>query len=186
LESFLDGRDFCSMFDVTSREMSVVREFRRALEREFSIEKFDFEFRVLNPNRVKAKFQANGVRALFDIIGFRIVPKNPKEFTSLVEYFQRIDADMLFSLNTFLYNEQEFARLIGGNSSLFYRAIHYYIRIAGFFVEVQLRTHSIDIWSKVHHSVLYKPVIDISEQERLLVLEFGRIANIVDFSSMLQ
>lgn len=141
--------------------------------------------RVCTGEQVKLKESLNGIRAWFDTVGFQVVPKNA---SLILEAIKKMSAQnyckTLCIFNTFPFSVEDFKTYISPTSSPYYRAIHYYIDIGNVCAEIQLRTPSIDQWSRIHHATMYKPRITTTEKEKSLVMEYGQIANWIDFYSL--
>jgi ppGpp synthetase/RelA/SpoT-type nucleotidyltranferase len=59
--------------------------------------------------------------------------------------------------------------------------VHYYLFIDGIICEVQLRMWATDIWSEMHHKVIYKKTELVIPIEEKSVSDFGDMANLVDY-----
>lgn len=113
-------------------------------------------------------------------MGLRIVPKKSRDFPHLIRKFEKeFGRSIKFKLNYFSKTTKEKTRI--RKSSGYYYAINYYFAINPFFMEVQIRTPSIDLWSDLTHDNLYKQKIKISSATKRYLVSFGRICNIVDF-----
>ncbi len=146
-----------------------------------------FSFRIKSFKSFSENFSnISPKRSLIDVIGIRIVPTESQTLKEIMLEFEKAFADeVAFKLNTIAFSNQEIVNKIG-EDSIYYRALHYYIPVDNFFIEVQIRTPSVDQWSNIHHDTVYKPKIPISESEKRQIMEFGMISNIVDYFDLIK
>lgn len=71
-----------------------------------------------------------------------------------------------------LEDEKDYIRHVKSNG---YRSLHLIFRVHGLFVEIQVRTISMDTWAALEHLMKYKQ--DISGNEKLIVAELKRCAD---------
>jgi len=169
-----------SEFD--SNTWRCIDEFRGVLTHALPTERFSLHHRVSTVEQVESKLEKNGIRALFDIVGFQIEPRYASDIIEAIEVCRALEP--LVTFNTFPFLESDFATTIGPSSSSYYRAIHFYLDIGCACVEVQIRTPAIHEWSKIHHATHYKPLVQTTKEERDLVMRFGEMANWVDFRDL--
>lgn len=120
-----------------------------------------------------------------DIWGIRVVPHSANKLPNILfdlkkEWGNRIS----FNINTFSYSNEKIERLMGYNSR-FYRAIHCYVPVNNFFIEIQARTPNIDTWSSLHHKIIYKPDKPATKEEIEIMDTLGEIANVIDCYDLL-
>lgn len=164
----------------------VSRDIEQKLKFEFNTDFYIHSHRTLNKKKILEKTTQNGFRGLTDCIGHRIVPKNSYFFPQLISRFEKIFKDsIIYKFNSFILTDTEFYKILDKNSSVNYKAIHYYININNYIVEVQLRMSAIDIWSKIHHATLYKNTIRVNLEQKKAIDYFGNISNIIDYNSIL-
>ncbi len=157
---------------------------RSKLQSAFPDAEFHYSERVKKPETFIENSSLNKNWARVDAIGMRIVPKNSQGFPALIQRFESLFGHhMAFKLNLFLKENKESTRIHKSNPHYF--ALHYHIAFPPFFIEIQMRTPAIDIWSIVTHSTLYKKKVKITAEEEAALMEFGRIADCVDFYNLI-
>ncbi len=157
---------------------------RSKLQSAFPEVEFHYSERIKKPETFIENSSLNKNWARVDAIGVRIVPKNTQGFPALIQRFESLFGHhMAFKLNLFLKENKESTRIHKSNPHYF--ALHYHIAFPPFFIEIQLRTRAIDIWSIVTHSTLYKKRVATTPDEWDALMEFGRIANCVDFYNLI-
>lgn len=157
------------------------------VHRAFPHDEFTHTFRIKDPESLARNIQAHGLRrGTLDRVGFRIVPKHAESFPRMVQTFEDAFQDVhMQKLNTFAYGDDEIVARISPHS-YYYRAVHYYIPTDAYSIEVQLRTPAIDVWSALHHLTVYKPRVEVTDAERAIIEDFGRVSNLVDYAEMLR
>lgn len=158
-----------------------IDKLRQSLEQLFPSSEYTCTWRIKDRTTLEHNIRKYGMqRALIDVVGVRIVPKRSELLPLMIDQFETAYQDSAVTkLNTLAYEDEEIIRVIGPRS-VYYRAIHYYLRLEPIFVEIQMRTPAIDEWSILHHVTIYKPKMRLTETEKAYVTEFGRICNIVD------
>jgi hypothetical protein len=168
----------------TLREISA---FKAKLYEQFPDFQYSIRYRVSSLSEARLKLANNGVRALFDLVGFQIVPKSLVSFRRLIHVLNDVAGPQkMFVFNTHPFNFEDFLSLIGPSSSPYYRAIHYYFNIGGASIEVQVRLPATDQWAILHHVTCYKPIVSISSREEKLVQQLGLITNWVDYYQLIR
>jgi ppGpp synthetase/RelA/SpoT-type nucleotidyltranferase len=148
----------------------------------FPFENYEHSFRIKDFESLLSDKVNRGNWEPIDIVGLRIVPRKSSMFFDAISRFEKeFGNEIIFKLNTFPYDKEEVEKYIGKNSSVYYRAIHYYFPMGCFLAEVQIRTSAIDEWSKLHHDTVYKPKIPVSPQLKKNIMEFGKMADMVDY-----
>lgn len=146
----------------------------------FPRESFAHAFRVKDVVRANTLVAAAFPRWVTDVVGARVVPKNIQDFPTMIRDFERKFADeILFKINTFPMSDAEMIRDIGP-FSVPYRAIHYYLPLGRYCLEVQFRSPAIDVWSAIHHDTMYKPRVPLSLDSRDALMRFGEECCVVD------
>lgn len=166
----------------TAEVWESIAQFAQWCTSRFPSECFIVRQRVSTAEKVNRKIQQNGLRAWFDMVGFQIVPRSMTQFLKIIRVLHNeAQWDRVFVFNTFPFSQADFIRLVGRNSSSYYRAIHYYFNLGRVCVEVQVRMPLTDQWSMLHHATCYKPIQQVTAEEERAVSAFGHTANWVDF-----
>jgi len=165
--------------------MDLILQTKEKVERMFPAELYQVFHRVCTSKEVLIKEDLNRLRAWFDTVGFQVIPKKAADITTAISTMeQQTELEILFRFNTFPFSVTDFKTYISPASSSYYRAVHYHIGIGKICVEIQFRTPAIDQWSRMHHATHYKPIVVTNQEEKNLVMEFGFIANWVDFKAL--
>lgn len=187
----LDFEALLSKYNLAKREnyneriMENIKIAKKTIESAFPSSEYSIEHRVNTKERVAEKEKTNYARVHMDTIGFRIIPNKAVDIIKVINWIENQKQwKFLLKLNTIALNKQEFETIFEPNSSLFYRAIHYYIDIGGVCAEIQIHTPAINKWSDLHHSTHYKPMIQTTDFEKELIMQFGEMANWVDFKAL--
>ena len=171
--------------EYTLATWSSITAFARKMKRLFPDYRYALEYRIADSEEFAIKLQTNGSRAYFDTIGFRVIPKHSLDFIKAILLIERNLGKVLFRINTYQFCKQDYQRLIGPNSSTSYRAVHYYVWFGTEIVEIQLRTPHNNIWSNLHHVMMYKPNRTYTADDCAGILALGEIANIIDYAELL-
>lgn len=116
-----------------------------------------------------------------DVYGIRIVPKKASDISSTLQYLEACLTNYTYyTLNTFAYTD-ELIKLRLPGTSIYYKAFHFYIPIKSFFLEIQVRTPTINIWSQLHHELVYKPIFSPSRQTTDYLDILGEMSNVTDY-----
>lgn len=159
---------------------------KEVIESLFPGDGYEISFRLKEPDSILQNVEWGNAYTLVDVIGLRIVPKNSKLFPSILEKIEEKLGDKLaFKLNIFSYSIEEIVEKISKNS-IYYRAIHYHLKGDQFFTEIQVRTPATSQWANLNHDTLYKTKVEVDEKTKEYIMDFGRIANIVDYFDMLK
>lgn len=159
---------------------------KRELENLFPKEKFNLSFRVKEPESILQNIKWGNSYTLVDVIGLRIVPKQSYFSPLIVKKIEEfLRTKLAFKINIFSYSTNEIVKKISKNS-IYYRAIHYHLKTGRFFTEIQVRTPAVDQWANLSHDLLYKTKFEASEETKNCIMEFGRVANIVDYFDILK
>lgn len=187
----INFEDFISKHNLIKREeynediMEKIKVTKDTIESTFPSPQYFTEYRINTKERVAEKEKTNCARVHMDTIGFRIAPNKAIDIIEVINWIENQQKwKILLKLNTIALSRQEFKKLFEPNSSSLYQAIHYYIDIGGACAEVQLRTPAIHQWSNLHHMTHYKPIIQTTNFEKKLVMQFGEMANWVDFKAL--
>lgn len=183
IKSFLSS-EHVSKYIQNSDE--IVTKIKEEIFLHFPQEHAVINHRVKKPESILQNIQWGNRYTLTDLIGFRIVPKKTKMLPDMIEKFENNWSDRLaFKFNIFSYDLDEIIKRISKNS-IYYRAFHYHFPIENYFSEVQIRTRGVDIWANINHDTMYKKKININLDQEKHIMEFGKIANIVDYWEILQ
>lgn len=178
----IKGRDQFSTQDITW-----ITNVADLLKEMFPSETYVVSNRVCTKDQFDEKYRRSGVRALFDIVGFRIVPKNAKNVSQVIRSLREIRTwKTLFVFNTVLFSDSDFHTHIGPTSSSFYRAVHFYVAQNGVCIEIQIRFPATHAWSEIHHATMYKPRVNVDDATKKLIWRLGATANFLDFRSMVR
>lgn len=184
-EAFLTKNSLIKRPDYDENIMSSIKNVKTSLENKFPSSKYRLEHRVSTVERVLEKEKINHARVHMDTVGFRVVPFNASDVIKVAEWLEKQQKwNVLLKLNTIASDPQDFKNILEPHSSPFYRAIHYYIDIGHVCAEIQIHTPAISQWSKLHHRTHYKPQVQTTDHEKELIMEFGKIANWVDFKAL--
>jgi ppGpp synthetase/RelA/SpoT-type nucleotidyltranferase len=157
-----------------------IASIRKKLKQLFPTSTYDHAFRIKDPQRLLGNLELDSDWGRSDIVGMRVTPKLATRFPQLVKAIERaLGDDLAFKFNLFLRNNKKLARV--RTSSEYYFAINYYSELTGFFMEIQIRTASIGLWSDLTHDTMYKRKIRITPTMEKDLTKFGEICNIVDF-----
>ncbi len=164
---------------------SKIKSINYRLKKIFPTTDFIHSFRVKTTKNYIKELGNKSSHGITDFVGLRVVPRNNWNLLLMLRKFEREFSDIIvFKLNTLMYSNREIKKTLE-KSSIYYRAIHYYIETGSFFTEIQIRTQAIDQWSKIHHPTIYKQKFKISSKTRENVIKFGEISNVVDYFMML-
>lgn len=189
--AFEEQADSFAVFKKIKKSLEVHEDFIKRIKTRIKFFSLDsdcyFSFRIKDFESFSENFSKISLsRSLIDIVGMRLVLKKTKMLLKIISEFEREFSDEItFKLNIIAFNDDEITRKIGQNS-IYYRAVHYYLSVAGFFIEVQIRTPFIDQWSNMHHDTVYKPKISVTEKEKKQIMEFGKISNVVDYFELIK
>lgn len=165
--------------------MKLAESFRDEINRAFPKSEYALSFRLKEPGSIMQNVEWGNPYTLVDVIGLRIVPKDSSQLPYLITKFEKQFSNRLaFKFNIFSYSTDELVNRISKNS-IYYRAFHYHLSIDDFFSEVQIRTKGVDQWANLNHDTMYKSKIKITEKQEREVMEFGKMANIVDYADIL-
>jgi hypothetical protein len=181
----LTTHKLCERSEYSKEVWESIKSFQRKLQKLFPGNLYGMSHRVNSPKDFVVKQQANGSRAYFDTVGFRLVSKNPLGLIQAAECLHQSSLQVLFRFNTYPFSKTDYLQRVGVNSSTSYRAIHYYISLGTVIAEVQIHTASIEVWSQIHHRTLYKPTKRITTTDHKGITALGEIANIVDLTGLL-
>ncbi len=110
----------------------------------------------------------SALEIIHDAIGFRIVCTFLDDVYVIRDYLKEIDGVEVIE-------EKDYIRHVKPNG---YRSYHMILKMDGsYFVEIQLRTISMDTWAALEHHMKYKKKIQGNED--LIVSELKRCANIL-------
>ena len=113
-----------------------------------------------------AETTENALKVIKDAIGIRIVCAFLSDVYNIVGYLKAC-ADLA------VVNEKDYIRHVKPNG---YRSYHLIVRTeAGYFVEIQLRTISMDTWAALEHHLKYKK--NIPANVELIAAELKRCAD---------
>lgn len=178
----LKPRDQFSLDDM--RRISKTEELLRNM---FPDESHVVEHRVCSKEQFSGKYSRAGTRALFDIVGFQIIPKDVTNIEQVLRALLQVNVwDLLFVFNTTNFLPEDFPAFIGPTSSPFYRAVHLYVAQDGICTEIQIRLPSTHAWSSLHHATIYKPRVNVDEATKEWIEQLGASANYLDYRSMLR
>ena len=169
------GEHLAEMERIRQEIQTCIDELREKLKKESGLEPVEHCLsRIKTEESMREKCRRKGIpetteSALFtihDAIGFRIVCA----FLNDV-YLIR---DTLVSLENYtLVEEKDYIRHVKPNG---YRSLHLILREEkGYYVEIQLRTISMDTWAALEHQLKYKR--NLSGNESLIVSELKRCAD---------
>lgn len=151
----------------------------------FAEDDCQISFRFKEPKSIYQNVEWGNAYTLVDVIRLRIVPKVGKFFPSLLKKIEEnLGIKLAFKLNIFSYSIEEITKKISKNS-IYYRAVHYHFKDEQFFTEIQIRPPATNQWANLSHGTLYKTKIKIDKKTKKYIMDFGRIANIVDYFEML-
>ncbi len=171
---------------ISRKAFGRIMDFYTSMVYMWSEERYLHNIRITDIDDFERKLAVNGTRAYLDIVGMRIVPKNYEDFFKVLSFFEAHSFTRCCMVNTFLFRGDDFKRYISANSSASYRAVHYLLEIEGVPVELQVRTRGVDIWAKIHHATVYRPVVSITPNERECIDRFGEIASYMDCFKLIQ
>ena len=107
----------------------------------------------------------NALNKLFDSIGIRIVCSFIDDVYAMRDYIcAHPDIEII--------NEKDYIKNVKPNG---YRSLHIITRVKGYYVEIQLRTISMDTWAALEHHIRYKK--DINANTSLIFDELKRCAD---------
>lgn len=177
---------FWALESIATYQAEPIQALKDSLEVLFPAAEYAHSFRMKDRESLALNILKHGLnRSLIDLVGIRIVPKHVSLFPAMIAKFEQMYAQQIaFKLNTFAYDENEMLVKIGKNS-LSYRAIHYYLPMSSFYVEIQLRTPAINEWAILHHETVYKPKLFISDRQTAQIMEFGQMSNAVDYAELM-
>lgn len=141
-----------TMQDVLSR----IGKVRRSLLDEFGMDPIEHCLaRIKSEESMREKCrhlglpesQDSALRVIHDAIGIRIVCAFLDDVYRVAAYLKSFD-------DLEVYEEKDYIRNVKPNG---YRSYHLILRVpAGYFVEIQLRTISMDTWAALEHHMKYK------------------------------
>lgn len=105
----------------------------------------------------------SALNSLFDAIGIRIVCSFLDDVYAMRDYIVE---------NVEVVQEKDYIKNVKPNG---YRSLHMITRIEGYYVEIQLRTISMDTWAALEHHIRYKKSINANTD--LIFEELKRCAD---------
>ena len=146
----------------------------------FPTKDYKHSSRIKDLKGLRENVEINNDWGRTDLFGLRIVPKRACFFPDMVGKFEKeFGNDIVFKLNFFSNREKKVTRI--RKIPDYYCAINYYFPIRPFFMEVQVRTPGIDLWSCLAHDTIYKNKIKVSPLMKRHIIRFGEMCNIEDF-----
>ncbi|MCR4611298.1 MAG: GTP pyrophosphokinase family protein [Lachnospiraceae bacterium] len=107
----------------------------------------------------------SALNVLTDSIGIRIVCSFLDDVYAMRDYIAKQD-------DIEIITEKDYIKNVKPNG---YRSLHMILRIKGYYVEIQLRTISMDTWAALEHHIRYKK--NISANTSLIFSELKRCAD---------
>jgi hypothetical protein len=171
--------------EMNEADLSSVHTLHNTLAAQFGND-VNIEHRISTPIQHQIKFARAGARALFDTVGFQVVPSAASRAGDVLQHLSKIAGwEKLFVFNTFPFSIKDFATFISPDSSPFYRAVHFYLVNNGVCAEIQVRLPFTHEWTKLHHATVYKPRVQISGHVRDEINRIGASANFLDYTDVL-
>lgn len=169
----------------SDNDMLAVTELRDTLEQGIG-GRLIAAHRVCTEQQHQEKFSRAGIRSLFDIVGFQIVPRTSADLSTAFSVIPNLSQwKLLFVFNTTLFAPDDFSLHIGPSSSPFYRAVHFYLHRDGVCAEIQIRLRYTHEWARLHHAIVYKPQFSVPQRMRDAINQIGAVANYLDYTSIL-
>ena len=174
-ETSIYGNNLPAMEQIKDELLKRINELRVRLTQKYGSDPVDHCLaRIKSDESMREKCRRNGLeettenalKSFRDAIGLRIVCSFLSDVYTIRDYLVRFN-------DLELVEEKDYIKKAKDNG---YRSLHLIVKTSrGFFVEIQLRTISMDTWAALEHQMKYKK--DKMASEELIVSELKRCAD---------